>query len=96
MKTNVNEINELHRSELYLYFYEDFIQEERTERECNFITDKCGLTAGDKILDLACGHGRHSISTQHGLKISEVYGHWNGSAFDSDSRRIIAVLECLV
>lgn len=73
MKTNINQINEVHRSELYLYFYEDFIQEERTERECTFIIDKCGLSTGDKVLDLACGHGRHSIClARKGFDVSGV------------------------
>lgn len=61
MKTDLKQINELHKSDLYLYFYEDFIDEKRTAKECEFIIEKCKLRGGDKILDLACGHGRHSI-----------------------------------
>ena len=61
MKTNLDEINELHNIELYLYFYEDFIDDERTKKECEFIIKECGIEPENKILDLACGHGRHSI-----------------------------------
>jgi len=61
MKTNLEEINQLHNIDLYLHFYEDFIDEERTGKECEFIIKACGIQPKDKILDLACGHGRHSI-----------------------------------
>lgn len=61
MKTNIDQVNDLHNIDLYLYFYQDFIVEERTKRECQFITREFGLLPGSHILDLACGHGRHSI-----------------------------------
>lgn len=34
---------------------------ERTRREVDFIVSAIGLKPEDKILDLACGHGRHCI-----------------------------------
>jgi len=61
MKTNLDQVNDLHNIDLYLYFYEDFIDEGRTKRECQFIIRECGLNPGNHILDLACGHGRHSL-----------------------------------
>jgi len=61
MKTNPSAINKLHESKLYLHFYEDFLNQERTDRECQFIFEKCSLQKNKKLLDLACGHGRHSI-----------------------------------
>ena len=60
MSTKIEELEELFRSELYLYFHEDFLSEERTKRECEFIEQICETKNGEKILDLACGHGRHA------------------------------------
>ena len=61
MKTNQAAVSKLHDHELYLYFYDDFLTEERTDQECAFIIKNCELKIGDKLLDLACGHGRHAI-----------------------------------
>lgn len=46
--------------ENYLYFYEDSLTEERTEREVGFLVDALELGEPKRILDLACGHGRHA------------------------------------
>lgn len=43
-----------------LCFYEDILTEERTEREVDSLTHLLALDRPLKILDLACGHGRHS------------------------------------
>ena len=61
MKTNLTAVSRLHEHKLYLHFYNDFLSEERTNKECQFIFEKCQLQKGNKLLDLACGHGRHSI-----------------------------------
>ena len=61
MSTPKKEIEEVHRSELYLYFYESALSEDKTCRECDYIERHCELERNEKILDLACGHGRHSI-----------------------------------
>lgn len=39
----------------------DSIKEEQTERETDFIVEALGLKKTDKVLDLACGVGRHSL-----------------------------------
>jgi len=44
----------------YLYFYEDALTEERTKREIEFLVKELELDKPMKILDLACGHGRHA------------------------------------
>lgn len=45
----------------YLYFYEGtYITEERTKREIEFLIKELELDKSMKILDLACGHGRHA------------------------------------
>jgi SAM-dependent methyltransferase len=35
---------------------------ERTEKEVGFVTERLALEPGAPILDLACGHGRHSLA----------------------------------
>lgn len=44
----------------YLYFYEPLFTEERLQREIQFLAQKTNLNEPKKILDLACGHGRHA------------------------------------
>jgi 2-polyprenyl-3-methyl-5-hydroxy-6-metoxy-1,4-benzoquinol methylase len=45
----------------YLRIYEPILTPERTAQEIAFIVERLGLAPGSKILDLCCGHGRHSI-----------------------------------
>ncbi len=44
----------------YLYFYEDSISEDRTEKQVEFLVRELKLDKPFDILDLACGHGRHA------------------------------------
>jgi len=44
----------------YLYFYKDVITVERTKKEIEFLVKELELDKPMKILDLACGHGRHA------------------------------------
>lgn len=44
----------------YLYFYEEILTEERTKQEIEFLMKELNLNKPMKILDLACGHGRHA------------------------------------
>ena len=45
----------------YLEIYLPFLTEERTRTDVNFIVEVLNLSLGSKILDLACGYGRHTI-----------------------------------
>ena len=45
----------------YLRIYEPLLPPERTERETALIVERLDLPPGSKILDLCCGHGRHSV-----------------------------------
>lgn len=44
----------------YLYFYQDALTIERTKKEVNFLVKELKLKKTMRILDLACGHGRHT------------------------------------
>ena len=62
----------------YLQIY-DFLTPERTEREVEGIVNLLAVPPGSAILDLCCGHGRHSIALAKrgyqvtGLDLSEVF-----------------------
>ena len=49
----------------YLRLYAPILTPERTAQETADIVDRLGLPPGAKILDLCCGHGRHSIPLAH-------------------------------
>lgn len=44
----------------YLYFYQDGLTEERTQKEIDLLVRELKLGKPMTILDLACGHGRHA------------------------------------
>jgi SAM-dependent methyltransferase len=44
----------------YLYFYAESLTEERTEREVAALVELLDLQPPLRLLDLACGHGRHA------------------------------------
>ena len=54
----------------YLQEWNEFISKERTIQEVDFIKNTLKLKKGARILDLACGHGRHAIElASRGYKI---------------------------
>ncbi|MDD3730777.1 MAG: methyltransferase domain-containing protein [candidate division Zixibacteria bacterium] len=44
----------------YLYFYEDYLTEEINQKQVQFLVRELELNRPLRILDLACGHGRHA------------------------------------
>ena len=44
----------------YLYFYENSLKDEYTEQEISYLVRELALKKPMKVLDLACGHGRHA------------------------------------
>lgn len=63
----------------YLRIYTPMLAPERAEQEVALLVERLGLPAGSKILDLCCGHGRHSIPLARrgyqvtGLDLSQVF-----------------------
>jgi SAM-dependent methyltransferase len=58
--------------EHYLKTYTDagILTEERTQQEVDFLEAVMGLEKGARILDLACGHGRHAVElARRGYKV---------------------------
>ncbi|MEA2089060.1 MAG: methyltransferase domain-containing protein [Patescibacteria group bacterium] len=45
----------------YLKEHKNYFSEEQLQKDVNFLIDVLNLKKKDKILDLACGHGRHTI-----------------------------------
>lgn len=48
------------RADDYLYFYEDSLKDKYSDEEVGFLIRELSLQKRMKILDLACGHGRHA------------------------------------
>ena len=42
----------------YLYFYEDFLDDDLSNAQAELIWTTLGLSEGDEVLDVPCGHGR--------------------------------------
>lgn len=73
MSTSSKELDQLFERELYLYFHEDFLSDQRTAAECAFIQKSCNLKPKQSILDLACGHGRHAnLLASRGLNLTAI------------------------
>lgn len=70
--------------ELYLYFNEDFVSPERTEREVAFLLSRVVESPTDRILDLGCGDGRHALRISD--NVSHVVGIDRSEAFLSIAR----------
>jgi SAM-dependent methyltransferase len=54
------DIEAVFEPEDYLYFYGDSLTEERTAKEVEFLVRELGLDRPMRVLDLACGYGRHA------------------------------------
>ena len=55
------DFSELFEADEYLYFMEDTLRTENTGAQIDFIERALQLTPPQRVLDLGCGHGRHSI-----------------------------------
>ena len=58
-------------NEDYIEIYSERLSRDATERETAFVVDALGLRDGDRVLDLACGHGRHAVAlAQRGMVVT--------------------------
>ena len=63
----------------YRVAYRSTLTDERSDEETAFAAWALGLTAGQEVLDLCCGHGRHAVRLAQagmnvtGLDLSEQY-----------------------
>ena len=58
-------------NEDYPKIYCERLSQEATERETAFVVEALGLQEGDRVLDLACGHGRHAVAlAQRGMGVT--------------------------
>ena len=60
-KSKKKEWWEKHFNEKYIKTYIDIATPEKTKEQVDFLVSKLKLKKGTKLLDLACGTGRHSI-----------------------------------
>lgn len=49
-------------NEDYPKIYRERLSQDATEHETEFVVRALGLQEGDRVLDLACGHGRHAVA----------------------------------
>jgi SAM-dependent methyltransferase len=57
----------------YLRFAVDRFPAETTAAEVDFVVSTLGLEQGSRVLDLACGHGRHSVElARRGCRVTGV------------------------
>jgi SAM-dependent methyltransferase len=55
------DFNDLFDAEEYLYFMEESLVAENTPAQVDFLVRATAIQPGARVLDLGCGHGRHSI-----------------------------------
>ena len=61
MSSQVTNINDTFFEGIYKEVWRKLIPPGLSEAECDFIQDVAQLNEGDKVLDLMCGYGRHSL-----------------------------------
>src|SRR5215211_7126870 len=61
MSTQFSNINDTFFEGVYKDVWRKLIPAGLSEAECDFIADVAGLEKSDKVLDLMCGYGRHTL-----------------------------------
>jgi len=73
MTTSTDNINNSFFNSVYKDVWKKLIPNGLTEAEVDFIIETAGLQAGDKVLDIMCGYGRHSIELgKRGIDVTSI------------------------
>ena len=73
MKTGTDNINNSFFNSVYKDVWRMLIPNGLTEAEVDFIIEAAGLQPGDKVLDIMCGYGRHSIElAKRGVQVTSI------------------------
>src|SRR5438477_5726874 len=78
----------------YLGAYDFYLTPERTAQELAFIERELGLAAGQELLDLCCGHGRHAIPlARKGLRVTglDLSSHYLGLLQETAREEALAI-----
>jgi 2-polyprenyl-3-methyl-5-hydroxy-6-metoxy-1,4-benzoquinol methylase len=72
--------------ETFVDVYRDFLTPARTEREVDALREMVPLRAGDAVLDLACGWGRHAVElARAGCRVTGL--DWSETLLERARRR---------
>lgn len=64
---------EIFSPEVYLYFYSEFLNPERTRRDADFLEQALEPPAGGRLLDIGCGAGRLSnLLASRGYRVTGI------------------------
>jgi SAM-dependent methyltransferase len=73
MTTSTDNINNSFFNSVYKDVWKKLIPNGLTEAEVDFIMETAGLQPGDKVLDIMCGYGRHSIELgKRGIDVTSI------------------------
>jgi len=73
MTTSTDNINNSFFNSVYKDVWKKLIPNGLTEAEVDFIIETTGLQPGDKVLDIMCGYGRHSIELgKRGIDVTSI------------------------
>jgi SAM-dependent methyltransferase len=73
MTTSTDNINNSFFNSVYKDVWKKLIPNGLTEAEVDFIMETAGLQHGDKVLDIMCGYGRHSIELgKRGIDVTSI------------------------
>ncbi len=88
LKSHVSLINDTFFNELYQKIWRKLIPPGLSEAECGLILDACNLQKGDRLLDLMCGYGRHTLPlARTGINITAID---NAAAYINEIKSTIA------